>query len=488
MYAYNIKIVCITIMEEMHMPVNSFEDYPMSWKPVLEKNSHEPMYLALANRLEEDIRQGVLSPGTKLPPQRELADYLDVNISTITRAFRLCEERSLICGAVGRGTFIASDAGSQKSRFGIPSAPAVIEMGAILPEEAPGTQLVEQLKVMLQEPGSYHLFQYATPEQNQNHLQAAVKWLAFSGMHAEPEEILFAAGGQNAIFAVLAGVFSPGDRIATTPSSYPGFKLAAKALHIQPVALNMREGVITREALEFAVKHENVKGLYLIPDFNNPTAETMSEEERKVIGEFLTEYELPLIEDSINTLLMSEPGTPVSAYTRQGIYLSSMSKALSPGLRLAVIRADKAYYQAISQSLYAMNISPPSMMVHLAARLIHSGKAQEIRAQRQKGIVERNLILEDILTGYELKGTSQSPMRWLMLPEGLTGDLFEHLALKAGVQVYSASRFCVGATPVPAAVRLAVTAVTDTEVFRNGAFMLRTILEEYGKVNADILL
>ena len=50
------------------MPVNSFETYPMSWKPAW--NKERPLYQSLAKRLEDDIRSGALLPGTKLPPQR----------------------------------------------------------------------------------------------------------------------------------------------------------------------------------------------------------------------------------------------------------------------------------------------------------------------------------------------------------------------------------------------------------------------------------
>ncbi len=51
------------------MPINSFENYPMSWKPQL-TDSKKPLYLALAEELERDIGAGRLKPGTKLPPQR----------------------------------------------------------------------------------------------------------------------------------------------------------------------------------------------------------------------------------------------------------------------------------------------------------------------------------------------------------------------------------------------------------------------------------
>lgn len=82
------------------MPVNSFDDYPMSWKPKKELLT-APKYRALADLLADDILTGKLPPHTKLPPQRELADYLDLNFSTVTRAFQHYTQKGLIYGITG---------------------------------------------------------------------------------------------------------------------------------------------------------------------------------------------------------------------------------------------------------------------------------------------------------------------------------------------------------------------------------------------------
>ncbi len=97
------------------MPVNSFEDYPLTWKPSKALLKF-PMYISLSELLEQDILSGRLPPKTKLPPQRELADFLDVNLSTITRAFKLCETKGLIYAAVGSGTYVSSMALSVSAR------------------------------------------------------------------------------------------------------------------------------------------------------------------------------------------------------------------------------------------------------------------------------------------------------------------------------------------------------------------------------------
>ena len=90
------------------MSINSFDNYYMSWKPQLNR-TNQPLYISLARQLENDIATGVLRPGTKLPPQRELADFLDINVSTVVRAFKLCSNKGLLTSTVGSGTYVAYD-------------------------------------------------------------------------------------------------------------------------------------------------------------------------------------------------------------------------------------------------------------------------------------------------------------------------------------------------------------------------------------------
>lgn len=114
------------------MPVNSFDSYPMSWKPDLSKTTGAK-YLALAELLESDIKSGKLKAGTKLPPQRELADFLDLNLSTISKAYKLCEQRGLLSASVGNGTYVSSDATAEHALLCGKEDSHIIEMGAIVP-------------------------------------------------------------------------------------------------------------------------------------------------------------------------------------------------------------------------------------------------------------------------------------------------------------------------------------------------------------------
>ncbi len=224
------------------MPVNSFENYPMSWKPVLLRGK-QPLYLALAERLEEDIRLGKLLPGAKLPPQRELADFLDVNLSTVTRAFRLANRKGLIGGSVGSGTFVSYDALSSRPT----DAQALIDLGSVMPEPGDFHEILSILKKMMSEPDFGALFGYGASIARDWQREAAARRMAKAGFAADPACLLTANGAQNALAAILAGLFEPGDRIGVDPLTYPGVKNLAKMLGITLVPVEQCAGEMSEE-------------------------------------------------------------------------------------------------------------------------------------------------------------------------------------------------------------------------------------------------
>ena len=462
------------------MPVNSFENYPMSWKPVIDRNSDTPLYIALADTLKTDILEGRLAPGTKLPPQRELADYLDIHLSTITRAFKLCEQRGLICSVVGRGTFISSDAATQGMLTIREATDKIIEMGAILPNPDIEQTVTDYLREIITEPDFYKLMQYAPVNYDKLQIKAAIRWFNYYGLKSAKENILFSSGSQCAIFAILAALFHPGDKIATTSVTYPGLKVAANSLGIQVIPLPVYDGRITAESLDYVVKNHDVKGFYMIPDFNNPSGELMNMDTRCEVADYINKKGLPLIEDSIYSLFISKPLPPISSFAPDyGIMIGSTSKILSPGLRLAVIHVPERFFTAVSNTLYSIVITPPALMMQLFTRIVNLGKFDKIRELRIKEVMERNKIFDKICSGLRTSGDRNCPLRWAYIPDEMRGcpsptDVEKEL-LEKGIQVYSAERFVVGNSDIPRAIRISLISEHNLEAYKSGL----KIIHEY---------
>lgn len=458
------------------MPVNSFEDYPMTWKPELNRNSG-PLYLALADRLERDILDGLLLPGTKLPPQRELADFLDINVSTVSKAFRVCELKGLLSATIGSGTYVSYNALTNLRLLADKTSTHIIDMGATVPNADANKLLLAHLKDMLSEADAERYFRYNRPGDTTWQKDAAVSWLKGFGLETEPESIFFSNGGQNAIAAVLMGLFREGDRIGVSPHTYSDMKSVAVMLGIQLFPIKHTDDEIDIDALVYTCKNYNLKGVYIISDCQNPTTRTMTAAERKALASLAKKQDILIIEDGTYSPMSGALPSIASFAPERTIFIASLSKAIAPGLRLAYLSIPPNYRQRVSDALYNLNISVSPISAELTARLIASGQVNEVlRINRQKTAL-RNQIVDAFLSDYDCRGGEACIFRWLNLPESITGTEFEELALKHGVQVYAAKRFAVGITTPDSAVRLAICAPPEISEMERGLKILKQLLD-----------
>lgn len=457
------------------MPHNSFENYPMSWRPILKKGT-DPMYISLARQLENDIASGILKPGTKLPPQRELADFLDINVSTVSRAFKICSQKGLLSGTIGSGTYVAYDICTNIFDTSTFNKPHFIELGSMMPETIPQNEVISLFQKMMTEPDFGKLFQYSHGISDWQR-EAAVKLMKQVGCPSTAERILTASGGQNAIAAIFAGLFQPGDRLGVDPLVYPGLKSAAKLFGIQLIAIEQENGEMSETGLRCAIKNDNIRGIYVMPDCQNPTTHTMTAECRKMISRIANEFHLIVIEDGINSLLLENKRRTIYADApEQTIFLLSLSKTVNPALRLAYLSVPEQYYQKMNNALYNINLSQSALLIELASRLIVSGQLETLLEKRRKGLIIRNQLASQVLSRYELWGNSTSLNRWLCLPPGITGAQFEHLASEHGVLVYGSERFTVGRNTPAGAVRLAICAPNSIKELEHGLMIIDELL------------
>lgn len=456
------------------MPVNSFENYPMSWKPEIDKRI-KPIYMTLANQLEQDVLNGTLLPGTKLPPQRELADFLDMNVSTVSKAFKVCELKGLLSATVGRGTYVSYDALSNNYLLPESKSKNIIDMGVLIPDTSSEDYLTQQLRNMVKESNFGKQFRYQNDLQWQK--DAAVSFMKKSGYDTTLNSIHFANGGQNAIMAALLGLCQHGDKIGIDTHIYSGVKTAASMLGIQLLPIKWDDGGMSEEALIQACKQENLKGIYLIPDYQNPTTQNMSLSRRKSIAQIAKDFNIFIIEDAIFPLMRKEREKSVATFApEQTIYITSFSKAVAPGLRLAYLLVPEQYKKSIVNALYNLNLTVSPLMLELASRVVVSGTLDKIIHVHQQNTIIRNQLVNKYFAEYNCCGEDTCIFRWLQLPSCITGAEFESLALERGVQVYAAERFTVGNSVPEKAVRLSIGAPETIEELEQGLKILQQLL------------
>lgn len=164
------------------------------------------------------------------------------------------------------------------------------------------------------------------------------------GIKAEAKDILMTSGSQQGLEFTGKIFVNEGDVIICESPSYLGALTAFKAYQPKFVEIPMDEDGMIMEELEKALKeNSNVRFIYTIPDFQNPTGRTLSLERRKRLMELATNYEIPVVEDNPYGELRFEgeilPSLKCFDPKNLVIHLGTFSKIFAPGLRLGWVIA-----------------------------------------------------------------------------------------------------------------------------------------------------
>ncbi|WP_291561922.1 MULTISPECIES: PLP-dependent aminotransferase family protein [unclassified Clostridium] len=212
------------------------------------------------------------------------------------------------------------------------------------PELFPKEKLAEVTSKVLTEQGEIAL-QYTTTEGYAPLRKIIVEErMAPAGVKCDISNIMITNGSQQGLEFSAKLFINEGDIIICESPSYLGAINAFKAYNPKFIEIPMDKDGMVIEDLEKALKgHSNVKMIYTIPDFQNPSGITMSLERRKRIAELAAKYEIPVIEDSpYGELRFDGERLPsIKAFDEAGyvITLGTFSKTFCPGLRLGWIVA-----------------------------------------------------------------------------------------------------------------------------------------------------
>jgi DNA-binding transcriptional MocR family regulator len=467
-----LEIVWIT-----NMPVNSFKNYFLSWAPE-EKNLPRPCYLSIANLLEQDIRSGKLAPGTKLPPQRELADYLDINFTTVTRAYNLCRERNLIYGSTGRGTFVAALPGFQPEEK---NERDVIDLGVVNGFDTVNKQIIEATEAVLKKGYLEKLYSYTASLGHLHHRAAAVKWMRGFNVNSDEDHVALFSGSQNAISAALLSLFKLGDVLAVDHFTYTNLIGAAKLAHVRLLPVRGDDGGMLPDALDETCRKNRVAGIFLMPNCANPTGITLSESRKRALAEVIRKHSLILIEDDIATL--PPPSGYVSFHSllpEQTLYICGSLRYLCGGLRVTAAAFPESFRSALLNGLFHLNIRTSALDAEIMTELILSGRAEAVLFEKFALARRANRIFDRIFPGTVSCGEG-SFFRILPLPDCCSHPRETEAEFEEnGVKVFHSGRFSVLSRPGRNFLRLSVSSAGSEKKLRTALAQVRFVLIGFG--------
>lgn len=432
------------------------------WSPHL-VDDNQPLYIQLVEAMALAIMQGELKAGDKLPPQRQLAWQLNINPSTVTKAFQLATQKHLITGEVGRGTYVLAQS-SEAKLYNIKQAENDnnIDLSThVAAKVLPDNDLKETLQLLISDEGSFNEFnQYLSPHQLAKIQLSAQKWLQQLHYSIESQHCIPTTTAQNALLVTLLNCTQTNDTVLVDELTFPGMKTVAKQLDLKLVGIKMDEQGMRPDALDLAIRSTGAKVLVSDPTWQNPTASSMSEARQKQITSLITSHNLLFIEEFVVGALSGCP--PIShAIQQHAILITSFAKAVNPGIRFSVIAGLHPVVERLKTQAHATSWQLCPLTAEIACQWIAAGKTERRLTKQQQIIRQRFKLFKQVFPSQQYSGnTSITSHIWLATNQN--SELVEAKLKTLGVDVVASKHFAVS-HQFPHYIRVSLTAAKSIQ-------------------------
>ncbi|MCE9682518.1 PLP-dependent aminotransferase family protein [Halomonas alkalisoli] len=445
-----------------------------------------PKYLAIARALSEAIRLGELTPGTRLPPHRQLAESLAVSVQTVSRAYAQAEKMGLVQARVGSGTWVNALDDARESAYLRGHDPRneslLIDLSIAHPVCPPGHHLrFRQALIELADHANPDVITACRPIAGLPHQrERASAWLQSRlGVPGEMDDRILCNGAAHGLMLAIASVVQHGDLVLTEALTDHGLIALSRTLGFQlrGVAIDS-EGVIP-EALESACHRFKPRAVYLTPTQLNPTGATMGEARRDAVAEVLARHRVWLIEDDVHALLEAPSLASLTARIPQlGFHVTSMTKVTVPGLRAGYLTVPRGQLHHVLPRMRATTWMATPLIFELADRWIADGSIEAMAAEQRELLGERQKLAARLLGHHSRASRPTSLHVWVTLPDAWRAEELQQQAEQEGLAITTAVPFMVEQTPPPRRIRVSLGAEQSLKRLEEGLKRLAILLDE----------
>jgi 2-aminoadipate transaminase len=470
-------------------------------KIVVDRGAGTPLAEQVYEAIERRIAAGQLAENSRLPTTRELAAALGINRGTVQAAYRRLQDEGLVEGRVGSGTVVRGSRSEAPFRVNdlisrrvaelpeessiAPTPPLVADFSRLAPDETffPLEEFTRTLAYTWSR--RRDLWQYAPPLGLEELRLEISRRLFESGIARPPEEILVVSGAQQGLDLLFRTFADPEDLVAMESPTYSGALALARLAGVSVLPLPMdAEGPDARP-----LHGRRVKLVYVMPERQNPTGITASEERRRLLAEAALSAGALLVEDGYEE---PESGiAPLAArHPDRAVWLGTLSKDLVPGFRIGWIAAARPIVERLARIKKATDFQTPVPLQAAVAAFLRAGADRKARAARAEEVTLRvsaaaRALHEHLPEVSWWGGQGANSLFWLHLPEGLSGRRVAEAAAARGVAVTPGQDFDPKGED-RANVRLSVSRVERREIEPGIALLAESIREVESRSGAAL--
>lgn len=427
----------------------------------------DTLYRQLADELAGLIHKGNFRPGERMPGVRRQAEMHNVSIATSIAAYRQLEDWGLLEVRNRSGFYVKHKTvtNTQPPRIVVTTMrpalvtgqdmvlqlikaannPSIVQLGAAVPAadflptraiERALTTAARHYRVR----ASNYEFSPGAPELR-NQLSAR---LAVAGAAIHPDNLVITNGCQEALTLALRAVTLPGDVVAIESPTFYGLLQVIESLGLEALEIptNPQTGM-SLEALELALSRWPVKACVVTPNFSNPLGCCMPDEHKRKLVSMLKARSIVLIEDDIYGDLSFSHARPSLCMgidpDADVILCSSVSKTLSPGLRIGWI-APGRFQERVEYMKYVLNLATPTIPQLAVADLLDNGTYERHLRRVRTDYAQAVARMTEAVIHYFPEGTKISHPQggfviWLELPGDVDSFALAHQSLSQGISI-----------------------------------------------------
>ena len=373
------------------------------------------------------------------------------------------------------------------------SDPEVISFAAGNPApEAFPTEKIAEISAELLRDDPILALQYSITEGYTPLREFLKGWMTEKGcFHKEFDDLIITSGGQQANELSCKVLLNEGDTLLCESPSFIGSLNAFRSYNVNLVGVDMEEDGINIEKLENALKTEkNVKILYLIPNFQNPTGRTMSFAKRKAVYELACKYDFIILEDDpYGELRFAGENVPsIKSLDTEGrvIYSSTFSKLISPGFRTGYVSAPAPVIQKMVVCKQVSDVHS-NIWAQVVAHRFMTTIDREAHFKKLRGIYREkcDLMCSFIDNGFSRDITYVRPQGglfiWCTLPENCDMNAFCTKAVREyKVAVVPGNSFNIRSDEVSHSFRLNYSTPTNAQIEKGMEILSRMTREMLG--------
>lgn len=467
----------------------------------LNKDSETPLYVQIFEHFKGLIEDGLIE-NPKLPSIRDLAKELGVNNVTVVNAYRLLEQEDYVYSVRGSGTYIKELPNLEELSY-LEEGDMELMVSGILPISKNNINLasisptpllfpIEEFKhslveVLDRDGGLAFLY----PEVNgYGPLRESISKFLFmnSNTKVDMDQILITSGGQQGLDIIAKALINNGDSIFVENPTYSGAIASFKSRGARIKGIPMLRDGIDLDLLEYYLKKDRPKFLYIMTNYQSPTTYSYSYNKKKELLRLAAKYNFYIIEDDFLTDLSfsQEKKSPLKSMDQEDrvIFIKSFSKIFMPGVRIGFLTLPRSFHRDIIKAKHITDISSSGFLQRAFDHYLRSGYWKNY-IDKIKAVYENKYkLMINELDKLKKYGLSYFPPNggisiWVKLPEEIDAlDLYEECN-DNNLSIVPGRVFYLQDSPNTNFIRLSFGAINDEEIIKGMAVLSKILKNRF---------